>query len=96
MAESEQLTHRPYRLHRVAADKNCVEVVFPYEVVEKAARKLGLTVDEFLQKYHAVARFDREDSLEVVYAFEKIEGQETAVSPTRAGDGHGAGEESKI
>ncbi len=45
-------------------------VRFPYEVVEREARKQGITIDEFLEQFQAVAQYDSFDG--VHYIFEPI------------------------
>ena len=51
--------------------KKSLIVRFPYEVVEREARKKGLTVDEFLEKFQAIAQYDSFDG--VHYTFEPID-----------------------
>ncbi len=62
-----------YRLRTAVPGKKCIEVTFPYEVVEKEARSKGLTVDEFLNSFQAVCEYDNFEG--VVYKFEKIEAE---------------------
>ena len=50
--------------------KKCIEVTFPYEVVEKEARSRGLTTDEFLGCFQAVAEYDNFEG--VLYRFVEI------------------------
>lgn len=45
-------------------------VRFPYEVVEREARKRSITVAEFLEQFRAVAQYDSFDG--VHYIFELI------------------------
>ena len=62
---------KTYRLRLAQGNrKNSIEVTFPYQVVEKEARKHNLTVDEFILKYQAVALFNGFDG--VNYQFEEI------------------------
>ena len=62
-----------YRLRTAVPGKKCIEVTFPYEVVEKEARSKGLTVNEFLNSFQAVCEYDNFEG--VVYKFEKIEAE---------------------
>lgn len=48
-----------------------LEVTFPYEVVEREARKNGLSVDDFVRKYQVIAHFNSIDG--VVYTFARID-----------------------
>jgi hypothetical protein len=47
-----------FKLRRAIKNKNSLKVTFPYQVVEKEAKSRGLTVDEFMQKFHAVAQYN--------------------------------------
>ena len=48
-----------YRIRRaVSKDVDRLEVTFPYEVIDRKARELGLSVDDFLSSYSAVAEYD--------------------------------------
>lgn len=49
-------------------------VRFPYEVVEREARKRNLSVDEFLERFQAVAQYDSFDG--VHYIFEPVPREE--------------------
>lgn len=51
-------------------ERKSIEVTFPYEVIDKEARKHGLTIDEFIKKYQAVALFNGFEG--VTYIFEEI------------------------
>ena len=61
--------HR-YRLRAAVPGRNCLQVTFPYEVVEREARTRGLSVDEFIRQFQAVAHYDGFEG--VVDAFESI------------------------
>jgi len=60
---------REYRLRTAIPGKKYIEVTFPFEVVEREARKVNLTVEEFCEQYTAVALFDGFDG--VFYTFRK-------------------------
>ena len=45
-------------------------VTMPYEVVEREARRRGLSLDEFLERYQAVAHYDNFEG--IIYTFEVI------------------------
>jgi hypothetical protein len=63
---------RTYKLRLSAGKgKNCVEVTFPFDVVERESRKHGLTVEQFMAQYQAVAQYNGFDG--VLYQFEQIE-----------------------
>ena len=59
-----------YRLRTAVPGKKCIEVTFPYEVVEKEARSRGLTVDEFVGCFQAVVEYDNFEG--VIYRFQEI------------------------
>ncbi len=61
---------KTYRLRTAVPGRKSIEVTFPYEVVEKEARTRGLTMDEFLNQFQAVAEYDSFDG--VIYKFEEI------------------------
>ncbi len=60
-----------YRLRIAVPGSRTVEVTFPFEVVEREARGRGLTVREFLKRFHAVCEFDGFEG--VLYRFEEME-----------------------
>ena len=61
---------RIYKL-RVTGDNNrTVEVSFPRDVVEREAKKRGMTVDEFIQKFRVVAHYDNFEG--VFYTFQPV------------------------
>lgn len=62
---------KPYKLRLSQGNRaNSIEVTFPYQVVEKEARKHGLTVEEFIERYQAVAMYNGFEG--VTYIFEEI------------------------
>ena len=63
---------KTYRLRLAQGNKRkSIEVTFPYEVIEKESRKHGLTVDEFIKHFEAVAQYNNFDG--VIYNFVAIE-----------------------
>jgi len=69
---AEQIGYRKtYRLRTAVPGRKSIEVTFPYMVVEKEARRKGLTVDEFLNRFQAVCEYDSFEG--VIYRFEPIE-----------------------
>lgn len=61
---------KAYRLRIAVPGRKSIEVTFPYEVVEKKARSKGLTVDEFRDRFWAVAEYNNFEG--VIYRFEEI------------------------
>ena len=62
---------KTYRLRLAQGNKRkSIEVTFPYVVIDKEARKYGLTPEEFIKKYQAVAQYNSFDG--VMYQFERI------------------------
>jgi hypothetical protein len=59
-----------YRLRTAVPGRKCIEVTFPYEVVEKEARSRGLTIGEFLNRFQATCEYD--NFVGVIYTFEEI------------------------
>lgn len=64
---------RTYRLRKAQPGKRTAEVTIPYEVLEREARKYGLSIDDFMKTFIAVAHFDSFPG--VYYTFEQIEGE---------------------
>ena len=63
---------RTYKLRLAQGNKRkSIEVTFPYVVIEKEARKHGLSVDEFIKQFEAVAQYNSFDG--VIYNFVAIE-----------------------
>jgi hypothetical protein len=63
---------KTYRL-RLAQKGNSTrsyEVTFPFDVIDKESRKHGLTVEQFVEKYQAVAQYNGFEG--VLYNFEEI------------------------
>lgn len=65
---------RPYKLRMAIPGSKTVEVTFPYEVVEREARKYDLSIKEFLKLFTAVAHYDNFDG--VFYSFERVNNAE--------------------
>jgi len=65
---------KTYKLRMAIPGSKTIEVTFPYEVVEREARKKGITLQEFLEQYIAVAQYDGFDG--VLYTFEPINNKE--------------------
>jgi hypothetical protein len=62
---------KTYKLRLAQANRfKSIEVTFPYEVVDKEARKRGITVEEFIKLFQVVAQFNGFDG--VMYHFEEI------------------------
>lgn len=59
---------KEYKVRTVGQAKGSYEVTFPAEVLERKAREAGLTPEEFIDQYIAVAYYDAFDG--VVYKFE--------------------------
>ena len=64
--EKREAYTRPYKIREVGPGS--VEVTLPKQVVEKEARRHGLTVAEFVEKFRAVAYYDAFEG--VYYRFE--------------------------
>ena len=61
---------KTYRLRTAVPGRKSIEVTFPYEVVEREARSKGLTIDEFLNCFQAIAEYDNFEG--VIYKFVEI------------------------
>ena len=68
---AEQIGYRKiYRLRLAVPGRKCIEVTFPYEVVEKEARSRGLTIKEFLNRFRVIAEYDNFEG--VIYRLDEI------------------------
>lgn len=55
--------HKYYNLRRPVPDQRSMEVMFPFEVIELAAQRRDMTVDEFLKKYQTDVEFDTSETV---------------------------------
>ena len=70
-SQIEDAYQRSYRLRMAQPGAKSLEVTFPYEVVEREARRNGLSVDDFVKQFQVVAHFN--SIAGVVYTFERID-----------------------
>jgi hypothetical protein len=68
VADNTDNYRREYRIRRAIPGSRTVEVTFPYEVVEREARRHGISIEEFLKNFVAVAQFNGLNG--VLYTFE--------------------------
>lgn len=61
---------KTYRLRHAIPGSKSVEVTFPYEVVDKEARKRGMSVSDFIARFQAAAQYNNFKG--VIYTFEEI------------------------
>jgi len=57
-------------MRATGAEGRTIEVSLPKEVVEREARKRGLTIPEFIKRFRAVAHYNAFDG--VLYVFEPV------------------------
>jgi len=62
---------RTYRLRCAVPNAKSIEVTFPYEVVEREATIHGMTVQEFIQQFEALAEYNSFEG--VRYTFKRRE-----------------------
>ena len=58
---------RAYQIRMPVEGRKSFIVTVPYEVVEREARKQGLTITEFIAKFQAVALYDNFDGIHYVF-----------------------------
>ena len=63
---------KTYKLRCAQPGAKTIEVTFPYVVVEREARKQGLTVPQFLERYYVIAEYDNFEG--VHYTFKQTKG----------------------
>ena len=61
-----------FKIRRAIKGKNSLEVTFPFSVVEKEAKLLGITVNQFIKKFVVVAQYNGFNG--VRYIFRKNDG----------------------
>ena len=49
-----------YHIRRAVPGTKSLIVAFPYEVVERKARELNMSVDDFLESYSAIVEYDHD------------------------------------
>ena len=65
----EDALRKEYQIRVPVDGRKSFIVTMPYEIVEREARRRGLSLTEFLEKYQAVAHYDNFDG--VIYTFEE-------------------------
>jgi len=63
---------KSYKMRSLLPAKKHITVALPYEVIERQASMRGLTVDEFVEQYVAIAEFNNFDGIH--YTFKKAGG----------------------
>lgn len=61
---------KEYKVRTIGKKGTAYEVSFPQEVIQRKARELGLTIEDFLEQYRAIAYYNAFDG--VFYRFEPI------------------------
>jgi len=60
-----------YKMNSVGRDGYTTTVAIPPEVIDRKAEEAGITVEEFLKTYRALAQYNGFEG--VLYTFEKVE-----------------------
>ena len=68
----ENALRKEYQIRVPVEGRKSFVVTMPYEVVEREARRKGLSLDEFLERYRVVAYYD--DFEGIIYTFEEVKG----------------------
>ena len=63
---------KTYKLHFARPSAKTVEVSIPRDFIRRMIRNTGLTIEEFMEQYRALAYFGAGD--ELLYRFEKYKG----------------------
>ena len=64
---------KTYKLHYAGTTTRTVEVSVPRDFLRRMARNAGVTLEEFMDQYRALAYFGAGD--ELLYRFEKTNGK---------------------
>lgn len=59
---------KAYKMRTVGEGDRSIEVTLPRQVIERAARRRGMSIEQFIEMFRAVAHFG--DLEEVRYTFE--------------------------
>ena len=62
-----------YRIRRAVPGANSLEVTFPFEMVDRQARALGISIDDFLSTYSVIAEYDHQEVRYTISITPKIE-----------------------
>ena len=65
---------KPYKMRALGKNGLNTVVSIPPEVLDREARRRGLSVEQFKAEFHAIAQFDNFDG--VFYTFERRNGDE--------------------
>jgi len=65
---------KTYKLHFARPSAKTVEVSVPRDFIRRMARNAGMTVEEFMEQYRALAYFGAGD--ELLYRFERADGRD--------------------
>jgi len=63
---------KTYKMRSLLPAKRHITVAIPFEVIERQATMRGLTVDEFVDQYVAVAEFNSFEGIH--YTFKEVKG----------------------
>jgi len=64
---------KTYKLHFATSSAKTVEVSVPRDFIRRMARNAGITMEDFVEDYRALAYFGAGD--ELLYRFEKTNGK---------------------
>ncbi len=66
---------KEYRMREVVPGRKHITVAIPYEVVQRQAEILGITVGQFLKDYLAVAEYNNFDGIRYTFRRSDVEKQ---------------------
>lgn len=70
MVNEEGSFKKRYKMNTTGRGGETTTVAIPPEVIERAAEEAGLSPEEFIKQYHAVAHYDNGKGVQ--YTFESI------------------------
>ena len=76
MAQIKDSYRKVYRLVKAVKGRKSIKITFPYEFIEHEARKHNLSVDEFIERFQAIAQYDNYN--DVHYTFEETDKEPVA------------------
>jgi hypothetical protein len=77
MGDKEIGYRKEYKMRRMVKDRNYISVTMPYEVVQRQADILGISVSDFVDRFVVVAEYNSFDG--VRYTFKDTAAKEGEV-----------------
>lgn len=67
MSDKEIGYRKEYKMRRMVKDRNYISVTMPYEVVQRQANILGISVADFVDRFVVVAEYNSFDGVRYTF-----------------------------